>query len=164
MKNVFLLLGVMLLMPVVAAAQTTDPGWPSVKEHLGKRVQITTIDGKSTSGTLTAADEHGATLQSGGKSVSFDLQQVQRVHLIEKTSRMKSTLIGLGVGAGAGAVLGAAAAAPCDHPCFFEISRPQGAAIMAVPGAVIGAGAGALLGGRTHKKLIYDRAATAPGK
>lgn len=115
---------------------------------------MTEISNKKSTGNFLSATDAQITLQEKSGEQTFQKQNVRFVWLMKNKHRLRNSLIGAGVGAGIGAGIGAATGGPCKMPssCFFYLSRPEQAAIFAVPGLAIGAAVGALW--PTHE-VIY---------
>jgi hypothetical protein len=158
-ENLFMrsvLIAVCILgMPWVSSAQAAKSSWANLNAlQPGEKIQLIEISNKKSTGNFLSATDAQITLQEKSGEQTFQKQNVRLVWLMKNKHRLRNSLIGAGVGAGIGAGIGAATGGPCKVPssCFFYLTRPQQAAIFAVPGLAIGAAVGALW--PTHE-IIY---------
>ena len=145
----------MMGIPWLSSAQTNQSSWANLNMlQPGQKIQVVEMSSKRSSGRFVGATDVAITLQARSGEQTFQKQNSRFVWLMKNKHRLRNSLVGAGVGGGIGAGIGAATGGPCKVPssCFFYLTRPQQAAVFAVPGIVIGAAVGALL--PTHE-VIY---------
>jgi hypothetical protein len=123
----------------------------------GDKLDIQLKTGKTIKGEFHLSTDAALTISADNGTRSIDRNDVRTVNRISGSSVAKSTLTGTAVGA-AGATTGAAIGDNCDKPtfgpCFSRgVVAVAGAALFAIPGAVVGLVIG--LHGR-HRELIYE--------
>jgi hypothetical protein len=141
--------------PCISSAQVDKSSWTNLNALLpGQKIQVVVMSNKKSVGAFLSATDEAITLQQKSGEQTIQKQSVRFVWLMKNKHRLRNSLIGAGVGAGIGAGIGAATGGPCKMPssCFFYLTRPEQAAIFAVPGLAIGAAVGALW--PTHE-VIY---------
>ena len=117
-----------------------QPGWETVQAlSAGTKLSVETKDGKIKKGKLDNVSSTVITLTAkGGKTVSFNRDEIRKIYRLEKGLKAKSTLIGTGIGAGVGA--GAALILLASTGGSDDFSG------IVATGLLIGAGVGAALG------------------
>ena len=143
-----LLLGLCILaVSGTASAKADKSAWSNLSVLLpGQKIEVLQINSKKDSGNFLSATDTAITLQEKSGEQTIQKQDVRIVRLMKNKHRVRNTFIGAGIGGAIGAGIGAATGGPCKVPysCFFYLTRPQQAAVLAVPGIVIGAAVGAL--------------------
>ena len=150
-----------LVMSVAASAwsQTSSLNdWLAVQRLIaGDKLRIELKSGKVVHGEFKAAADTSVTLSADTGARELARTDIKEVYRTFGSSIGKSTLIGASIGAAAGATLGVALGQDCRGNDFLCPSRggmaAVGAAVLAIPGAIIG-----LIEGATskHRQLIYE--------
>jgi hypothetical protein len=132
--------------PAQPPTQTTAPtpptasaGWQSV-QAIRAGTSINVKAKTSHAGCKLKSVDADSLTCTHGKDLVFQRTDIVNIKV---PHRVRSTLVGLGIGAGTGAAVGSAlGGCPAGKDCF--VSRPEGAAIIGVPAALIGALTGVL--------------------
>lgn len=149
----FALVAMLLGMPLLSRAKTTQNSWGTLNTlHAGQRIEVIETNLERHNGTFSTVTDEALQLREGGGDVGIKRQDVMRVTLLDESHRLRNALIFGAVGAGAGAGIGAATNhhVYCTTPCSLQnpntfYTSSQGAAIGAVIGLAGGAGIGAAI-------------------
>ncbi len=156
-----LALAVLLALPPVTLAQESAMAvndWAGLKMvAAGSKLDVKLKNGKRVKGTLISVSETALSLSDRDKPAEINREDVLSIHEMRGMTAKKSALIGAVVGGAIGAGIGIAAGENGRDNCCFNITRPQGAAILGVPLAGVGALAGFVVGKGGHKRsLVYQ--------
>ncbi len=123
-------------------AQTDQASWAKLSAlRQGQKIQVVDVTSKKHTGVFTSVSDTSISYKENATEQTTERHDVRSVKLMEKSHRLRNTLIGAGVGAGAGAGITAAA---WEDNGFFG-GKGAGAAVGAVIGGVSGAVIGSLL-------------------
>jgi len=130
----------MLLLPLLVAAQETPDSWDNLRQLVpGEGIHIVLKDAKSYRVTFESFDEGGIVVRTATGQQTYARDTVLRVSSKGQSHRLRNALIGAGV---AGGISGAAVAANYS----FDPEAGAIAAVVGIPIATIaGAGVGALI-------------------
>jgi small nuclear ribonucleoprotein (snRNP)-like protein len=155
-----LVLAVLLALPPAALAQEATAAsndWAGLKAiTAGSKLDVKLKNGKRVKGNLISFSDTALSLSDRNKTAEINREDVLSIHEMRGMTAKKATLIGAGVGGAIGASIGIAAGENGRDNCCFNITRPQGAAILGAPLAGVGALVGFIVGKSWHKRpLIY---------
>jgi small nuclear ribonucleoprotein (snRNP)-like protein len=164
MKRVTETLLLLLLVPGLSLAQSSQNNWDNLKQLApGQQVQVVLNDAKSYRGQLQTVGDDALMLRLATGEQTFERQNVLRVSTRGKSHRGRNALIGLAVGAGAGVVVGVASPELGTGKCAQGSCVDAGTvSVVGFLGGVLGAGLGAAMPTRGWHDVY--RAATKPRK
>jgi hypothetical protein len=158
-RAVAILVSVLLMLPSSAFSQgrsTND--WLALQRLTsGDKLRVELKQGNTAEGRLISSTDTTLSIEVG--KVTRDIKQtdVKRIYLVLGKSAGKTVLKGTAIGAGTGAVLGAGLGEDCSKSSGVCLSRGGlailGAALFAIPGAIIGLILGA---SKNNHQLIYE--------
>jgi hypothetical protein len=143
----------LLLVPIVALAQTGDRSWDNLMQlRVGERIRVVDAQMTTHEGTFVGYAPDAMSLQVGTEDRGIRRESVVRVVSLDRTTNRKNALVGAVAGAGGGAAAGAAMS-----PLVTDTGKvvPGLALLVAAVGAAGGALIGAALG---SPRTIYKRA------
>ena len=140
---------VLILIPGSLRAQDKKGDWQALYGlHSGEKIELMETGMKKHVGTFSTVTEEAIQMHEGSNDIGIPKESVARVTLLDKSHRLRNSLIFGAVGAGTGAGI-AAAATRCSSSNntfnFCGLGRGAGTAIGAVAGLVGGAGVGAAI-------------------
>lgn len=143
------LLCFLILIPCSLRAQDKKGDWKALYGlRSGEKVELVETGMKKHVGTFSIVTDEAIQLREGSNDIGIRKESVARVTLLEKSHRLRNTLIFGAVGVGAGAGIGAAASRCSNSNTSFNlcgIGRGAEVAIGAVVGLAGGAGLGAAI-------------------
>jgi hypothetical protein len=153
------IVGVLLIFPAEGMPQTRPVHDWAVFQTLtpGAKLRIELKGSKPIKGRLVAASDTSISMSTGSQTRTIRQSDVTKAYLLSDKSTAATTLKGTAIGAGAGAAVGAALGDNCSDgfaPCFSRGGLAMiGAAVFAIPGAIIGFIAGKI---EHRRRLIYE--------
>ena len=145
MRTMLRVLGILAFI-CASAGLEAQSSWTSLNGlSSGQKIQVIETNSKKHSGTFVSVSDSAITFREGDGERSVQRPDVRKVKL-QNQRRLRNALVGMGVGAGAGAVFGAAVAGNGGF-----VSRPAGAAVFGLIGAVFGAPVGLVVS--THNTV-----------
>lgn len=132
----------LILIPCSLRTQDRKGDWQALYSlHSGEKIEVVETGMKKHIGTFTTVTEEAIQLREGSDEIGIRKENVGRVTALDKSHRLRNSLIFGAVGAGTGAGIGAAASrCSTSNNSFNFCGLGRGVAVG------IGAGAG-LLGG-----------------
>jgi len=139
----------LILIPCSLRAQDKKSDWKALYSlHSGEKIELVETGMKKHVGTFSTVTEDGIQMREGSNEVGIPKESVARVTVLDKSHRLRNSLIFGGVGAGTGAGI-AAAASRCSSSTntfnFCGFGRGLAIGIGAVAGLAGGAGVGAAI-------------------
>jgi hypothetical protein len=139
----------LILIPCSLRAQDKKSDWKALYGlRSGEKIELVETDMKRHVGTFSTVTDDAIQLREGPNDIGIRKESVARVTLLEKSHRLRNSLIFGTVGAGVGAGIGVAASRCSNSNTSFNLcglGRPVEVAIGAVVGLVGGAGLGAAI-------------------
>ena len=135
----------LILIPYSLCAQERTADWRALYGlRAGEKIELIETGMKKHVGTFSTVTEEMIQLREGSNDIGIRKESVVRVTALDKSHRLRNSLLLGGVGAGAGAGIGAAATT-CSTNSFTGCWRGVAAGIGAVVGLLGGAGVGAAI-------------------
>jgi hypothetical protein len=132
----------LILIPCSLHAQDQKSDWKSLYGlHTGEKIELIETGMKKHVGTFSTVTEETIQMREGSNDIGIPKERVVRVTVLDKSHRLRNSLLFGAVGAGAGAGIGAAA----TRCSYFCIGTGVVVAISAVAGLAGGAGVGAAI-------------------
>lgn len=116
--------------------------------HSGEKIELIETGMKKHVGTFSSVSEEAIEMHEGSNDIGIRKESVVRVTVLDKSHRLRNSLLFGGVGAGAGAGIGAAASRCSSSNNTFNfcgLGRGVAVGIGAVAGLLGGAGVGAAI-------------------
>jgi len=137
------------LIPCAVHAQDKKGDWKALYSlRAGEKIELIETRMKKHVGTFSTVTEEAIQMREGSHDVGIPKESVGRVTVLDKSHRLRNSLIFGGVGAGAGAGIGAAAtrcSSANNTLNLCGLGRSVGIGIGAVVGLLGGAGVGAAI-------------------
>ena len=139
----------LILIPYSLCAQERTADWRVLYGlHAGEKIELIETGMKKHVGTFSTVTEEMIQLREGSNDIGIRKENVVRVTALDKSHRLRNSLLLGGVGAGAGAGIGAAATR-CSSTSgslnFCGLGRGVAIGIGAMAGLIGGAGIGAAI-------------------
>ena len=139
----------LILIPCSLHAQDKTNDWKALYGlHSGERIELMETGLKKHVGTFSTVTEEAIQMREGSNDIGIAKENVARVTVLDKSHRLRNSLIFGAVGAGTGAGI-ATAATTCSSSNntfnFCGLGRGVAVAIGAVAGLVGGAAVGAAI-------------------
>ena len=135
-----------ILIPSSLRAQDKKSDWKALYSlHSGEKIELTETGMKKHVGTFSTVTDEAIQMREGSNDIGIPKESVARVTVLDKSHRLRNSLIFGAVGAGAGAGIGAAATRCSSPNSFTGCWRDVAAGIGAVVGLLGGAGVGATI-------------------
>ena len=145
MRNAALLCS-LILIPCSLRAQEKKSDWKALYGlHSGEKIELIETGMKKHVGTFSTVTEEAIQIREGSTDVGIPKENVARVTVLDKSHRLRNSLLFGAVGAGAGAGIGAAATRCSSPNSYTGCWRDVAAGIGAVVGLLGGAGLGAAI-------------------
>ena len=139
----------LILIPCSLRAQDRKSDWKALYGlHSGEKIELMETGMKKHVGTFSTVTEEAIQMREGSNDIGIPRGSVARVTVLDKSHRLRNSLIFGAVGAGAGAGIGAAASRCSSSNNTFNfcgLGRGVEVALGAVVGLVGGAGVGAAI-------------------
>jgi hypothetical protein len=154
-----LLITVLLLLPSPATSQVRPQNDWLLLQRLtrGDKLRVELKQGGTIEGKLSGAADTALTLSIGNRTRDINQSDVRKIYVLSGKSVGTTTLKGAGVGAATGAAVGAGLGEDCTKSSGICLNRGTlaviGAALFAIPGAIVGFVLGA---GGHNRRLIYE--------
>lgn len=133
----------LILTLVIPSAAASLDDWNNTQAlRAGQKIEIVKMDLKRMKGTFSAAGGDEIRLIASGTEVAVPKAHVFRISSVEKSKRLRNTLIGAAIGAAAGLAIGAA-----TDSSFSEADEHIAKTIFTPIGAGAGAGLGSAFAG-----------------
>jgi len=142
------LVAFLILIPCLVRAQDKKDWKALYGLHSGEKIELIDTGMKKHVGTFSTVTEEAIQMREGSNDVGIPKQSVARVTVLDKSHRLRNSLILSAVGAGAGAGIAAAATTCSTSNNTFNLcglGNSVAVAVGAVAGLVGGAGVGAAL-------------------
>jgi hypothetical protein len=148
MKRVIETLLLLLLVPGLSLAQSSQNNWDNLKQlRPGQKIEVVDTSMKSLRGAFVSVSDEAITLQVGKSQESIERAKVVRVSVRDNSHRTRNMLLGAGI---LGGIALAATAVP------LGISGNEGTSCGACAAAIAaGFGGGAALGAIPGSRTIY---------
>ena len=139
----------LILIPCSLRAQGKKSDWNAVYSlQSGEKIEVVETGMKKHVGTFSTVTDEAIQMREGSNDIGIPKENVARVTVLDKSHRLRNSLLFGAVGAGTGAGI-AAAASRCSSSNntfnFCGLGRGAVVAIGAVVGLVGGAGVGAAI-------------------
>lgn len=135
----------LILIPSSLCAQERRADWKALYGlRAGEKIELIETGMKKHVGTFSTVTEELIQLREGSNDIGIRKENVVRVTVLDRSHRLRNSLLFGGIGAGAGAGIGAASTS-CSSPSFTGCWRDVAAGIAAVVGLLGGAGVGAAI-------------------
>jgi len=136
----------LILIPCSLRAQDRKSDWKALYGlHSGEKIELIETGMKKHVGTFSTVTEEAIQIREGSSDVGIPKENVARVTVLDKSHRLRNSLLFGAVGAGAGAGIGAAATRCSSPNSYTGCWRDVAAGIGAVVGLLGGAGVGAAI-------------------
>jgi hypothetical protein len=139
----------LILIPSSLRAQDRKSDWKALYGlRAGEKIELIETGMKKHVGTFSTVTEEAIQMREGSNDIGIPKEGVARVTVLDKSHRLRNSLIFGGVGAGTGAGIAAAATRCSSSNNSFsscDFGRGLVVAIGAVAGLVGGAGVGAAI-------------------
>src|SRR5215472_9984651 len=139
----------LILIPCSLRAQDKKGDWKaSYGLHSGEKIELMETGIKKHIGTLSTVSEEAIQMHEGSNDIGIPKENVARVTVLDKSHRLRNSLIFGAVGAGTGAGIAAAATRCSSSNNTFNLcglGRGAGIGIGAAVGLVGGAAVGAAI-------------------
>ena len=139
----------LILIPCSLRAQDSKSDWKALYGlHSGEKIELMETGMKKHVGTFSTVSDEAIQMREGSNDVGIPKESVARVTVLDKSHRLRNSLIFGAVGAGTGAGIAAAATRCSSSNNTFNLcglGRGAGIAIGAAVGLVGGAGVGAAI-------------------
>ena len=139
----------LVLIPCSLCAQERKGDWQALYGlHSGEKIELIETGMKKHVGIFSAVSEEAIEMREGSNDIAIRKESVVRVTVLDKSHRLRNSLLFGGVGAGAGAGIGAAASRCSNSNNTFNfcgLGRSVAVGIGAVAGLLGGAGVGAAI-------------------
>ena len=139
----------LILIPCSLRAQDKKGDWKALYGlRSGEKIELVETGMKKHVGTFSTVSDEAIQLREGSNDIGIRKESVARVTLLEKSHRLRNSLIFGAAGVGVGAGIGAAASRCSNSNTSFNlcgIGRGVEVAIGAVVGLAGGAGLGAAI-------------------
>lgn len=140
------LAGFLILIPCLVRAQDKKSDWKALYAlHSGEKIELMETGMKKHVGTFSTVTEEAIQIREGSNDIGIPKENVARVTVLDKSHRLRNSLVSGAVGAGAGAGIGAASTRCSNSNSFTGCWRDVAAGIGAVVGLLGGAGVGAAI-------------------
>ena len=140
---------ILILIPCSLCAQDKKSDWKALYGlHSGEKIELMETGLKKHVGTFSTVTEEAIQIREGSNDVGIPKENVARVTVLDKSHRLRNSLIFGAVGAGTGAGITAAAtrcSSPSNSFSSCDFGRSLAVAVGAVAGLVGGAGVGAAI-------------------
>src|SRR6516164_1547881 len=139
----------LILIPCSLRAQDKKSDWKALYGlHSGEKIELIETGMKKHVGTFSTVTEEAIQIREGSNDVGIPKENVARVTVLDKSHRLRNSLIFGAVGAGTGAGIGAAATRCSSSNNTFNLcglGRSVGVAVGGLAGLLGGAGVGAAM-------------------
>src|SRR5215469_2632319 len=139
----------LILIPYSVRAQDKKGDWKALYGlRAGERIELLETSMKKHVGTFSTVTDEAIQMREGSDEIGVRKENVARVTVLDKSHRLRNSLIFGAVGAGAGAGIGAAASRCSSSNNTFNfcgLGRSVAVGIGAVAGLLGGAGVGAAI-------------------
>lgn len=139
----------LVLIPCSLRAQEKKGDWKALSGlRSGEKIELIETGMKKHVGTFSTVSEEAIEMHEGSNDIGIPKESVVRVTVLDKSHRLRNSLLFGGVGAGAGAGIGAAATRCSSSSNTFNfcgLGRGVAVGIGAVAGLLGGAGVGAAI-------------------
>lgn len=139
----------LILIPCSLRAQDKKGDWQALYSlHSGEKTEVVETGMKKHIGTFSTVTEEAIQLREGSNDIGIPKENVVRVTVLDKSHRLRNSLVLGVVGAGTGAGIGAAASRCSNSNTsynFCGLGRGVAVGIGAVAGLLGGAGLGAAI-------------------
>ena len=139
----------LILIPCSVRAQDKKRDWNALYGlRAGEKIELVETSMKKHVGTFSTVTEEAIQLREGSDDIGIRRENVARVTVLDKSHRLRNSLIFGAVGAGAGSGIGAAASRCSSSNNSFNfcgLGRGVAVGIGAVAGLLGGAGIGAAI-------------------
>ena len=149
-SNLLITITLILTTTFVSSAQSSQQNWTSIKNLTsGTNLIVETKNRETIRGTVNSVTDSALNLSSSGNITTLNQNEIAKVYLTKKGSRIKGAFLGAGIGAAVGFGIGG---------IYSLATRGNGLAAAAglIYGLPVGAVVGAATSGKVRKgKLIY---------
>jgi len=137
----------LVLIPCSLRAQEKKGDWKALSGlRSGEKIELIENGMKKHVGTFSTVSEEAIEMHEGSNDIGIPKESVVRVTVLDRSHRLRNSLLFGGVGAGAGAGIGAAATrCSSSSNTFCGLGRGVAVGIGAVAGLLGGAGVGAAI-------------------
>ena len=139
----------LILIPLSLRAQDKKSDWKALYGlHSGEKIELIETGMKKHVGTFSTVTDDAIQMREASNDIAIRKENVARVTVLDKSHRLRNSLIFGGVGAGAGAGIAAAATRCSSANNTFNLcglGRSVAIGIGAVAGLAGGAGVGAAI-------------------
>ena len=140
------LVSFLTLIPCAVHAQDKKSDWKALYSlHSGEKIELIETGMKKHVGTFSTVTDEAIQMSEGSNDIGIPKESVARVTVLDKSHRLRNSLLFGAVGAGAGAGIGAGATRCSSPNSFTGCWRDVAAGIGAVVGLLGGAGLGAAI-------------------
>jgi hypothetical protein len=140
---------ILILIPCSLRAQDKKSDWKALYGlHSGEKIELMETGMKKHVGTFSTVTEEAIQMREGSNDIGIAKESVARVTVLDRSHRLRNSLIFGAVGAGAGAGIATAATRCSSSNNTFNLcglGRGVAVAVGAVAGLVGGAGVGAAI-------------------